>query len=192
MSLQEPANVDLRIRRTRLHIEKAFVALLQERAFDEITVHAIAERAIVNRATFYDHFADKHELFTMVAERQFLDQLQRNRVGDDTQPAPLVESLIVTICQFLAGLTDLCHPSTIHELPPVDQFITGVLATTLLPACRRTERGSTEVSPNLNAEIASWAIYGAARHWSNQVNREPVRPYARRVAPGVVALIGQG
>lgn len=191
MSSHEAKNVDLRIRRTRLHIEGAFVALLQERSFEGITVNAIAERAMVNRATFYDHFADKYDLFRQVAERRFLEQLQKNTEKEDARAVPLVESLIVTISQFLAGLNDLCGPSPMHELPPVDQFVTGVLAETLLPACGDAKRANSEPSPLLIAEIASWAIYGAARHWSMQVNREPIRVYAQRVAPNVVALLGQ-
>src|SRR4051794_30571083 len=54
---------DLRVRRTRMMIEKAFSELLLEKGFQAITVQDIADRAMVNRATFYDHYMDKYVLF---------------------------------------------------------------------------------------------------------------------------------
>lgn len=43
--------------RTRQLLHRAFTELLTEKSFEEITVHDIAERSTVNRATFYDHFS---------------------------------------------------------------------------------------------------------------------------------------
>jgi AcrR family transcriptional regulator len=55
-------NMDLRIKRTRKLVRDALVELIDERGFDAITVQDIAERAMINRATFYRHFTDKYEL----------------------------------------------------------------------------------------------------------------------------------
>jgi AcrR family transcriptional regulator len=43
---------DLRVRRTQMLLREAFIALIEERGFDAITVGDIAERAMVNRTTF--------------------------------------------------------------------------------------------------------------------------------------------
>lgn len=54
---------DPRVKRTRQALLQAFVALLEEKQnFHSISVQDIAERATVNRATFYDHFEDKYAL----------------------------------------------------------------------------------------------------------------------------------
>ncbi len=56
---------------------RAFKELLAERGHDGLTVQAIAERATVNRATFYDHFADQYELFDHVISESFRRELGR-------------------------------------------------------------------------------------------------------------------
>src|SRR5580692_10535191 len=53
---------DPRIRRTRQLLQEALRTLLWSKQFDEISVQDIAEAATVNRATFYDHYADKFAL----------------------------------------------------------------------------------------------------------------------------------
>lgn len=53
---------DLRVRRTHKLLWEALLAELSERAFEEITVTDICERAMVHRTTFYKHYADKYAL----------------------------------------------------------------------------------------------------------------------------------
>lgn len=54
---------DLRIRRTRKLLMQALIKLTVEKGFAAITVQDIANRAMVNRATFYRHYLDMPELF---------------------------------------------------------------------------------------------------------------------------------
>ena len=64
--------MDARIVRTRRHLQEALFALARERGIDDVTVSDIAERAGVNRSTFYQHYSDKETLladaFDTVAE----------------------------------------------------------------------------------------------------------------------------
>ncbi|MGI9057771.1 MAG: TetR/AcrR family transcriptional regulator C-terminal domain-containing protein [Ktedonobacteraceae bacterium] len=53
---------DLRVRRTHKLLWEALMAELSERAFEEITVKEICERAMVHRTTFYKHYEDKYAL----------------------------------------------------------------------------------------------------------------------------------
>lgn len=50
-----------RIRKSKSAIDDACWSLLRERDFASITVGEIAERADINRGTFYRHYADKYE-----------------------------------------------------------------------------------------------------------------------------------
>jgi AcrR family transcriptional regulator len=54
--------VDPRIARTRRSLQEALFDLARERELDEITVADIADRAGVNRSTFYKHYSDKDTL----------------------------------------------------------------------------------------------------------------------------------
>ena len=53
---------DLRIRRTQKMLQEAFITLTIEVGFPAVTVQMLAERAMINRATFYRHYVDKFDL----------------------------------------------------------------------------------------------------------------------------------
>lgn len=54
--------IDRRILKTKEAIYQAFVALISEKDFEEITINEIADRANVNRGTIYFHYKDKYDL----------------------------------------------------------------------------------------------------------------------------------
>ena len=64
--------MDPRVRRTRQLLQQALDKLLQTKDFENISVQDIAEAATVNRATFYDHFADKFALLEYSVAAEFL------------------------------------------------------------------------------------------------------------------------
>jgi AcrR family transcriptional regulator len=66
--------VDLRVRRTRKLLWEALLAEMSERAFEDITVTDICERAMVHRTTFYKHYEDKYALLER-GMRQMYDEL---------------------------------------------------------------------------------------------------------------------
>ena len=55
-------NLDKRVRRTKLQLKQAFIKLMEEKNYDQITVTDIVNRADYNRATFYRHYNFKEEL----------------------------------------------------------------------------------------------------------------------------------
>ena len=59
---------DLRIRRTHKFLQEAMIELISEKGFEAITVGDIAERAMINRATFYRHYQDKYDLVARIFE----------------------------------------------------------------------------------------------------------------------------
>lgn len=54
--------MDPRIARTRRSLQEALFELARERDLDEISIADIAERAGVNRSSFYQHYSDKDTL----------------------------------------------------------------------------------------------------------------------------------
>jgi AcrR family transcriptional regulator len=65
---------DLRVRRTRKLLWEALMAEMSARAFEEISVTDICERAMVHRTTFYKHYEDKYALLEQ-GMRQMYDEL---------------------------------------------------------------------------------------------------------------------
>lgn len=66
---------DERVRRTRAHIDAAFLALLQRRPYGDIRISDICKKAAVGRATFYAHYATKDELLRSQFERRVAPML---------------------------------------------------------------------------------------------------------------------
>ena len=66
--MSHEAPLDLRIQRTHKFLQEAMIELIAEKGFDAITVGDIAERAMINRATFYRHYQDKYDLVARIFE----------------------------------------------------------------------------------------------------------------------------
>lgn len=64
---------DLRTIRTRRLLSMALFDLLQEKSFDKLNVQDICDKAMVHRATFYNHFKDKTDLLNYI-----LDDIQEH------------------------------------------------------------------------------------------------------------------
>lgn len=75
--------MDRRIRKTREAILEAFVGLMAEKNFEQITINEIADRANVNRGTIYLHYTDKFDLLDQCIETHFV-QLFDSCIGDTT------------------------------------------------------------------------------------------------------------
>ena len=60
---------DLRVRKTNKALMDALVALLSEKNFEDITIGELCDRAMVRRATFYQHFSGKQELFSYLIDQ---------------------------------------------------------------------------------------------------------------------------
>jgi len=75
------SGLDLRIQKTYLSLHNAFSALLEEKKFEDFTVNELCDRAMIRRATFYKHFADKYEYFTFYMKEIVLDF--QNRLAPD-------------------------------------------------------------------------------------------------------------
>jgi AcrR family transcriptional regulator len=70
---QKPEDIeDLRVRRTRKLLQKAFIELTVEKGFTALTVRDITQRAEVNRSTFYRHYLDKYDLL-----EQYMDEMYK-------------------------------------------------------------------------------------------------------------------
>jgi AcrR family transcriptional regulator len=66
--MSQGVELDLRVRRTHKFLQEAMIELINEKGFEAITVGDIAERAMINRATFYRHYLDKYDLVAKIFE----------------------------------------------------------------------------------------------------------------------------
>ncbi len=71
---------NLRVRRTKTLLREAFIALIEERGFDALTIGELTARAMVSRAAFYRMYQDKYDLVEQIFEEAMSGLL--NAVGD--------------------------------------------------------------------------------------------------------------
>src|ERR1700730_12837635 len=75
-----PSADNLRVKRTRVLLREALIALIEEQGFDSLTVSELTERAMVSRAAFYRNYQDKYDLVEQIFE-EAISALQE-AVGD--------------------------------------------------------------------------------------------------------------
>lgn len=73
----EGKRTDLRVVKTRKALVDALMELLREKSLEDIRVSELCERAMVRKATFYNHFHDKQDLFAYMVRD--IQQSYKNR-----------------------------------------------------------------------------------------------------------------
>ena len=81
--------MDLRIERTYRSLVSAFIRLLEERPYEDISVAALCDEAMIRRTTFYKHFADKREFLSFFVDTLYRD-LARSCPGGERRDGALM------------------------------------------------------------------------------------------------------
>ncbi|MEO6847427.1 MAG: TetR/AcrR family transcriptional regulator [Chthoniobacterales bacterium] len=182
-----PEYIDPRIRRTRKLLQQAFFELVKERAFDAITVQDIAERATLNRATFYMHFVDKFALLNYTIGELFLENLNA-RLGEN--PPCKLRALILTTCEFLKKANE--YSTGCNQFAPLlESKVKNLIRETLYVELksRNPKKSRTDADLGLAATVASWAIFGAALEWSRSERAANAEAFTEQVIPLILASL---
>jgi AcrR family transcriptional regulator len=178
---------DLRSRRTRKLLQHAMIKLLEERDFNDLSVHDIAELAEVNRATFYAHFYDKYDLFNQWVRETFQEWLERSLPPDAAPSKDSLRILIVIVCEFLDSFMGRCkspHPGTDNSIMmrQVQTCVSDVVMQWLFEVSDESERYIDQI----RARMVSWGIFGSAMEWASESRK---RFTAEQVADEIMPLL---
>ena len=111
--------VDLRILRTRRLLVQAMKELLEEKDLQSITISDIAEQAMINRATFYAHFADKYDLFAYIVQ-EFFKGILEAEVSDTAEfNRDNLQKLAVSVINAVSQLHGSCTPGPRDQVQPM-------------------------------------------------------------------------
>ena len=191
MLAKEEWRLDPRVRRTRGLLVRAFNELLAEKGHAGLTVQEIAERATINRATFYAHFKDQHELFDYVISEAFREELRRRLPPSPGLDEENLKALVIAACSYLAGLNTACSWRDRQFRPLIEARVQSELYEILLDwieASPRKANVRAGTSPEITASVVSWAIFGAGLWWS----RNGEHPPAEEVADQALEVIVEG
>ena len=92
MTLSRNKSPDLRVVKTHKAIREAFIMLLSEQEYNDITIQAILDCAKVNRATFYKYYSGKGDLAGQMIDdfKQEVSQLFQDRLNADSQMLQII------------------------------------------------------------------------------------------------------
>ncbi len=187
MSFRE-GGLDPRVKRTRQLIEQSFMELLAEKGFQAVTVQDIADRATINRATFYAHFDDKFALLDHVIRESFQKMLQRKLSPDSSFSLDNLQVLILTVCEYLKQFHGLqCSSSTKQVEPLIEKEVQSQVYDMVLKWViqMQTDKPNSLTASEVIASAISWAIFGAGLHWS----RDGKKYSAEEISDQVLSLI---
>ena len=182
-------SLDPRVRRTRELLVRAFNELMAEKGHAGLTVQEIAERATINRATFYAHFKDQYELFDYVVSEAFRDELRRRLPPSPGLDEENLKALVLAACEYLTGLNTACSWKDRQFRPLIEARVQGEIYELLLAWIEGLpQRTDKPASPEVLASAVSWAIFGAGLQWS----RNGAGHSADEVADQVLKVIFEG
>lgn len=99
-------NEDKRITKTKKNLKNTLLELLDEKAFEQVTVKEICERSATSRITFYTHYADKYELLDSIFQ-EYLSSA-RNEYAELNKLNNPERDSIQNYCNLLESILNLC------------------------------------------------------------------------------------
>ncbi len=183
---------DPRVKRTRQLLVQAFIALVEERRnLHSISVQEIAERATVNRATFYAHFEDKYALLQYWMHEKFHRALKSQLPATCKAEVSTLHQLIRAVFDFLAVFRSYLKPADQQYEPLFEIVLQQDLYELLLRWLKQvpSKGSSQEEVIETTAQVVSWAIFGPAAQWSRGSQTVSAEEMAHRVLSVVIASL---
>lgn len=183
MSLTLPApRIDPRVRRTKKAIETAFLALVSEQGFSQVTVQDITERAEINRATFYIHYRDKDDLFRNLVSENFDFILDQRLTPDSVLSPEALKGLLEIVFGFLAKTYEGCEAHDDNMQAQLEVQIRNKIETILQGwlGKQRQSAGAPLMEADHVASMLAWMIFGSAIRWQQMQNPPPLEQMLKR------------
>lgn len=180
--------VDPRVRRTRQLLEESFLALMEEKGFQSVTVQDITNRATLNRATFYAHFDDKYALLDHVIGKSFRNSLREKLSTDSEFSLDNLRLLLFAVYEYMTRLNKpACIGSNAQFDPLIEKEVQRELFYFVSQWIEQLQTDSSPVQSNSEtiASAVSWMIFGAALHWS----RIEQKPPTEEISNQIIALL---
>jgi len=178
LAILSDEKIDPRVRRTRHMLVQAFTELIHEKEFTSITVHDITDRADVNRSTFYAHFPDKFALLDYKIRQEFRAEIEKRTLNACHFSMDNLRALIVTVCEFIGDANNQCKSPRGQFEPFMEAQVKGQINDLLLAWLKQSR---SEISPEIVAVAASWAIYGLAQYWNRHKEHDSLNEYVEKV-----------
>ena len=190
--------LDRRAERTRTLIRQAFIEAASEKSLSAVSIQDITDRANVSRGTFYAHYADKYALIDVIMREDF-----QRMVSALSLPSPsawdknALHRLIRGVLDYFQKVYQR-HQRERDIAPLLENVIHEELYTLILAWLKQSPQPEArpQISSEMLAQLISWAIFGAALHWSREDKTLSVEAAAGQILnvilDGVAAYLREG
>lgn len=164
--------VDLRIIKTHKALTDAFWQMLSEQRFEDITVNELCARAMVRRATFYKHFADKYDFFAfLIRAKQAEFDAQIQKQVDNTRSQFFYLGIIQRAVDFLNSNEKLVQTVLDSKmLPTVMDILSRQITLDITQKLQEDAQNGVPLpaSPQVMAQFFTGALLYTVRWWVTQ------------------------
>ncbi len=184
-----PKGMDRRVQRTHQLLRQAAIETMKEKGFLAMTIQDIADRANVNRGTFYAHYPDKYALLDELIHDEFQALLKKSLPPEPRWNTQTLRLLVKVVLVHFEDEYHQCDPAEVVD-PLLERATKDALANLLLTWLKQEKSAGTDfrVPVETIARIVSWTILGAAAHWY----QEGIKFSADQVADDVLLIIMEG
>ena len=185
---------DLRVRRTKKALSDAFMDLLSQKTFDEITVNELCDVADIRRATFYKHYSDKYDFlaaYMCILRDQFDQQIWRPTEKGITAEyySSYSRQLIYFISENAAAIDNICNSILFSS-------VLSIITEQNLKDTTERLRVSVAEGMQLNAPVdvvasmITGGVVGAVYQWLMTGKKSSPEQLADSVASVIHSIIG--
>jgi AcrR family transcriptional regulator len=184
-----PKGMDRRVQRTHQLLRQAAIETMKEKGFLAMTIQDIADRANVNRGTFYAHYPDKYALLDELIHDEFQALLKKSLPPEPRWNTQTLRLLVKIVLEHFEDEYRQCDPAEVVD-PLIERATRDALANLLLTWLKQEQSAGTDFRVPIEtiARIVSWTILGAAAHWY----QEGIMLSAEQVADDVLLILMEG
>lgn len=162
---------DLRVIKTKKALVDSLMQSLSKKSFEDITVQYLCDNALVRRATFYTHFADKYELLGYAFSCKYREFPSMQQSNDTMTPKEIYYNMVQDSIDFLSentiALRSVMSSQTKHIILNV---IRNELEKAMLPDIEKRIKHSDidDLTPNLAFNFYLHGIFGSFMWWMRE------------------------
>lgn len=178
--------VDPRIARTRKAIIDAFIQLSEAKPFESITVKDITDKALINRASFYNHFLDKYDLMEKALLEDVQINLNRQTYKDMGLDKDYIVAIFEALCSFHTHLARQCQRSYILT---INQLVMDQIEVIHSQKLSEKYPGIDEETDHKLSRLFAAGLFALSQDWFNSTSDEDPVYYIQSVLPFMESFV---
>ena len=160
--------IDSRVLKTQLSIKEAFMELVKEKGYNQVTVSDICKKANINRNTFYLHYLDKDDLVGKMLKTAYSTMDNALKEYTTTYKTSMSRISEVQIRWGIRNLLSFMEPDKeLYKIILMDQSLNGYLKITSNMIKKHIAEllDIKNISSNLIYEYAFSGMFGLIEQW---------------------------